>query len=158
MKAPLYIIIDVSGSMFEWGKNLIARNTVRAVEQYIRLGKANTEIKLVAWRKDASIIDWKSDDELPPSLVSCEGCANAGALIALLGKMPAAKIVLITDGFWASADAKKLKRWKRNLPADTLRILKSGADSNPMLKGDEVFPVEDLFAALDGWLEGGDEW
>ena len=158
MKIALYIIVDVSGSMLEWGKNLIARNTVRAVEQYVRLGKANAEIKLVAWRKDASIIDWKSDDELPPSLVSCEGCANADALIALLEKTPGAKIVFITDGFWASADAKKLKRWKKNLPADTLRILKSGADSNPMLKGDEVFPVEDLFAALDGWLEGGDKW
>ena len=80
MKEVLYIIVDVSGSMFEWGKNLIANNTVRAVEQYIRLGKSNAEIKLVAWRKDASIIDWKSDDELPPSLVTCEGCANADAL------------------------------------------------------------------------------
>ena len=158
MTYSLYIIVDVSGSMFEWGKNLIARNIVRAVEQYIRLGKANAEIKLVAWGKDASVIDWKSDDELPPSLVSCEGGANADALIALLEKTPDAKVVLITDGFWASADAKKLKRWKKNLPADTLRILKIGPDSNPMLKGDEVFPVENLFAALDGWFEGGDEW
>ena len=158
MKAPLYIIVDVSGSMFEWGKNLIANNTVRAIDQYIRLGKSNVEIKLVAWRKDASIIDWKLDDELPPSLMTCEGCANADALIALLEKTPDAKIVIITDGFWSSADAKKIKRWKKNLPADTLRILKIGSDSNPMLKGDEVFPVEDLFAALDGWLQGGDEW
>ena len=64
-----------------------------------------------------------------------------------------AKFLLITDGFWSQDDAKALKRWKEGLQTDTLRVIKIGADANPQLKGADVFAAEDLFAALDGWLE-----
>lgn len=63
--------------------------------------------------------------------------------------------MLLTDGFWSLADARELKRWKQGLQPDTLRVIKIGADANPQLKENDVLPVEDFFAALDGWLEGG---
>lgn len=151
----LHLVWDTSGSMAEWGKTLIARGVVRAIEQYLRLGYGCAELSLVAWGDVATVVEWQPDHEFPPEVLVCKGEANVGALIAHLAKQPLGKIVLLTDGFWARSDARALKRWKDGLPPDTVRLVRVGADSNQQLKGDDVFPAEGLFAALDGWLEGG---
>ncbi len=155
MKMYLYLIVDVSGSMSEGGKHLIARGVARAVEQHVRLGYGCADLKLIVWGIDAQLMEWTPDREFPPEVLVCEGAANAEALIRLLGQQPAAKLLLITDGFWSQDDAKALKRWKKNLQRDTLRIIKVGADANPHLRGTEVFASEEIFCVLDGWLEGG---
>ncbi len=155
MKTSLNIIVDVSGSMSEGGKHLIARGVVRSLEQYFRLGYGCADLKLVAWNKEARIINWIPDKELPMELLRCEGMANAKTLITLLGEQPKGNVLIITDGFWSQDDAKALKRWKKNLQRDTLRIIKVGADANPHLRGTDVFASEEIFCALDGWLKGG---
>ena len=152
---PLWIVCDASGSMSEGGKHLLARGVARATEQYCRLGYGCADLKLVAWNREARVVDWIPDQEFPPEILVCEGAANAEALITLLEGQTDGKFLLITDGFWSPNDAKPLKRWKAGLPKDTLRVIKIGADANPHLKGADVFPSEELFAALDGWLEGG---
>jgi hypothetical protein len=155
MKTPLYIIVDVSGSMSEGGKHLIARGVARAMEQYFCFGYGCADLKLVAWSQEAWVVEWIPNNEYPPEMLVCERAANAEALITLLGEQPDGKVLLITDGFWSQDDAKALKRWKESLQQDTLRIIKIGADASPQLKGADVFAAEDLFTALDGWLEGG---
>jgi hypothetical protein len=150
-----HLVWDTSGSMAEWGKYFIARGVARAVEQYLRLGHGSAELKLVAWGNAARVVDWLPDQEFPPEMLVSAGTANAEALIALLGKQPGGKLLLITDGFWSQADAKALRRWKEGLKPDLLRFIKIGADGNPHFKGPDVFAAEDLFAALDGWLDGG---
>lgn len=150
----VYIIVDVSGSMSEGGKHLIVRGVTRAMEQYSRLGFEQADFKLVAWSKEARAVEWIPDKEFPSEMLVCKNAANAEALIAFLGDRPDGKVLLITDGFWSQNDSKALKRWKKSLQQNTLRIFKIGADANPQLKGADVFAAEDLFAALDGWLEG----
>jgi hypothetical protein len=151
----IHLVWDTSGSMGEWGKHLIARGVARAMEQYLRLGYGSADVKLVAWCDEARVIDWRSDQEFPPELLVSGGAANATALVSFFGMEPGGKVLLLTDGFWSHADAKQLKCWKQCLHPDTLRIIRIGADANPRLKGNGVFAVEDFFAALDGWLEGG---
>jgi hypothetical protein len=151
----LYLICDVSGSMSEGGKSLITRGVARAVEQYVRLGYGRADLKLVAWSNEARVVEWRLGDEFPPELLVCERIAKADALINLIGNQTVGKILLITDGFWSQDDAKALKRWKESIQQDMLRVIKIGADANPHLKGPDVFAAEDLFIALDGWLEGG---
>ena len=151
----IHLVWDISGSMAEWAKYLIARNVARTIEQYLRLGYARADLKLVAWGDEARVFDWHPDQEFPTEVLVPEGVANAKALITLFGKQPDGKVLLITDGFWSRTDAKELKRWKEGLQPDTLRFLMVGADANPQLKGADVFPAEDLFAALEGWLQGG---
>jgi len=155
MKANISVVIDTSGSMAEWGKHFIARGVVRALEQYVRLGYANADLRLVVWSNEARVIEWRPDQELPQELLVSEGSANTKALVSLLGTEPGGKVLLLTDGFWSQADAKELKHWQERLQPDTLRIIKIGVDANPQLKGKNVFAAEDLFAALDEWLEGG---
>jgi len=151
----IHLVMDTSGSMGEWGKLLIVRGVARAIEQYLRLGYGSADLKLVAWGNETRTFDWRSDQEFPPELLLSEGTAKAKELVSLFGKEPVGKILLLTDGFWSLADARELKRWKECLKQNTLRIIKIGADANPQLKGKDVFVAEDLFAALDGWIEGG---
>lgn len=151
----LHLICDISGSVAEGGKRLIARGVVRATEQYFRLGYGAADLKLVMWSKEARVVDWIPDKEVPTEMLVCERAANAEALISLLGEQPDGKVLLITDGFWSQDDEKALKRWKKSLQQDTLRVIKIGADANPQMKGADMFAAEDLFAALDGWLQGG---
>jgi hypothetical protein len=141
--------------MAEEGKCLIARGIARTVEQYLRLTDSNIDLKLIAWGTEARYVEWNRNDEFPPEMLDCKGAVNVESLITLLGKQPDGKVLFITDGFWPVNDAKILKRWKNELLPETLHVIKAGADSNPQLKGTDVFSAEDLFAALDGWLERG---
>lgn len=149
------LVCDTSGSMGEWGKFLIVRGVAQTLEQYLRLGYGKADLKLIAWGNEARIVNWHSDQEFPPELLIPKGSTNAKALIALFGREFCDKILLLTDGCWSHEDAKALICWKQSLPPNALRIIKIGADADPLLKGNNVFAVEELFAALDGWLEGG---
>lgn len=151
----LHLVCDISGSMSEGGKYLAVRGIVLAIGQYSRLGYGSAELQLVAWSNEAQRVEWVPDNDFPAEMLDCTGTVKADKLIALLGNQPAGKVLLVTDGFWSQEDEKTLKRWKQSLQRDTLRIIKVGADANPRLKGPEVFIAEELFAALDGWLEGG---
>lgn len=151
----IYLVWDTSGSMVECGKFLIAHGVARAVEQYLRLGYASADLKLIAWCDEVRVCDWRPYQEFPPELLVPAGAVKAEPLVKFFGTGPSGKILLLTDGFWSHTDAMLLKCWKQKLPPDTLRVIRIGADANPELRGSDVFAVEDLFAALDGWLEGG---
>jgi hypothetical protein len=151
----LHLVCDISGSMSEGGKHLIARGVARATEQYLRFGYGCADLRLVAWGNEARVVEWIPNDEFPQEMMVCEGAANAETLITLLGEQPDGKVLLITDGFWSQDDAKVLQRWKKSLPMDALRVIKIGADADPQLRGADVFAAADMFAALEGWLKGG---
>lgn len=129
-----------------------------AVAQWAELGYGSAEVILSSWATEAcNFVEWSSKDEFPAELLSCNGTSNWDALIQLLGENPDGKVLLFTDGFWPPGSTKIFRRWKECLPLDTLRIIKIGAAANPQLKGPDVFAAEDLFAAMDDWLEGGSE-
>jgi hypothetical protein len=150
----LWLICDVSGSMLEAGKRLVVRGLVRQFEQYVRLGyAAKTDLKLVAWHTDATIIPWSLGDEVPPRVFECRGRANGAALVRLFSvPCPGNQFVLFTDGFWSDNSRIAIKQWKAELDPNALRVIKIGADANPKLKGADVFESEAFFAAIDGWL------
>jgi len=150
----LHLVCDISGSMGDDGKTFNMRTLVMAVAQWAELGYGCAEIILSSWACEARHFpNWSAKDEFPAELLSCDGTSNWVALIQLLGEKPDGKVLLFTDGFWPKGSAKSFKNWKERLPLDTLRIIKIGSDSNPLLKGPDVFAAEELFAALDDWLK-----
>jgi len=152
----LHLVCDISGSMSEDGKLFTQRTVVMSVAQWVLLGYARAEIRLCGWASETrNFPDWSIKDEFPAELLSCGRTSNGQALVQLLGETPNGKVLVLTDGFWNRDDARVLKRWRERLPCDTVRFITIGANANPQLKGNEVFAPEDLFAALDGWLEGG---
>lgn len=145
--------------MSEGGKPFIMRTLVTTVAQWLLYGYGRDEVNLWAWGSEARrITDWCTRSEFPDELLLCAKTANSSSLIQSLGDKPDGKILLFTDGFWARDDARVLKRWKDNLPSNTLRIINIGADANPKLKGPELFSSDDLFSALDGWLHEAEAW
>ena len=151
----LHLVCDISGSMSDGGKPFIMRTLVTTVAQWVFYGYGRAEITLWAWGSEARCIpDWGTRCEFPVELLSCAGTANSASLIQSLGNKPDGKVLLLTDGFWSRDDARTVKRWKDCLPSNTLRIIKIGADANPQLKGTDLFSSEELFSALDGWMEG----
>ena len=154
----LFLVCDISGSMGDGGEPFTMRSAVMTVAQWSRLGYGHAEIRLCGWASEVRhYLDWNTKDEFPAELLSCGGPSNGEALIQSLGERPEGKVLLLTEGFWARDDARVLKRWKECLPPNTLRMIKIGAAANPQLKGPDVFAAEDLFEAVDGWLEGGSE-
>ena len=152
----LHLVCDNSGSIGNVDKFFTMRTVVMAIAQWVLLGYARAEIRLCGWASETRHFpDWSTKDEFPAELLSSCGTTNGHALIQWLGEVPDGKVLVLTDGFWPQDESKVLKRWKECLPSDTLRVIKIGADANPQLKGVDVFAAEDLFAALDGWLEGG---
>lgn len=155
----LHLVCEISGSMSDDGKPFIMRTLVTTVAQWVLYGYGRTEIALWAWGSEVRRIpDWGTRSEFPEELLSCAGTANSSSLIQSLGDKPDGKVLLFTDGFWSRDDARTLKRWKDNLPSNMLRIIKIGADANPQLKGPELFSSDELFSALDGWLQEDEEW
>ena len=152
----LHLVCDISGSMSDGGKSFTMRTVTLTVAQWVGIGYARAEIRLCGWASETRhFLDWSTKDEFPAELLSCRGASNGQALIQWLGETPDGKVLVLTDGFWPQDQARVLKRWKECLPSDTLRFIKIGADAHPRLKGHDVFAAEDLFTALDGWLEGG---
>lgn len=155
----LHLVCDISGSMGDGGKPFIMRTLVTSVAQWVLYGYGRTEITLRAWGSDVRCIaDWCAGSEFPEELLSCTGTANALSLIQSLGDKPDGNILLFTDGFWSQNDARFLERWRDNLPSNTLRIIKIGADANPQLKGPNLFSSDELFFVLDGWIQEDEEW
>lgn len=151
----LHLVCDISGSMSDGGKPFIMRTLVTTVAQWALYGYGRAEITLWAWSSEARRIpDWGTRSEFPVELLSCAGTANSSSLIQSLGNKPDGKVLLFTDGFWSLDDARTLERWKDGLSPNTLRSIKIGADANAQLKGTDLFSSEELFAALDGWMEG----
>jgi hypothetical protein len=152
----LYVVCDVSGSMGEDGRPFLMRTVVMAIAQWIQLGYGRARIQLCRWADEATIVpDWDARQEYPADLLVCQGRSNANALVQLFGEKPNGKILVLSDGFWSRDEAKVFKQWKDRLPLDTVRIIKTGTDTSLQLKGVDVFATEDVFAALDGWLEDG---
>lgn len=148
----LFLVCDTSGSMSEGGKPFITRTVVTTIAQLMHLAGRKEQIRLYAWGTEAVFNDWTMTDDYPEHMLVCRGTSSAIALTRLLGDSPDRKILLLTDGFWSSTEARHLKQWRARLPDDWVRIIKIGADANPRLKGLDVFLAEDLFAALDEWL------
>ncbi len=150
----LPLICDVSGSMNGAGKPFIMRTFITGIAQTLRLGGIRTDLSLVAWSSEVCRFpDWQPDAPYPEALLNCGGKADATTLVPLFEASAGDKILILSDGFWPRESTSAFDRWRRRLPPGTLRFIRVGADANPRLKGNDVFDAEELFAALDGWLE-----
>ena len=152
----LFIVCDASASMTEGGKSLLMRGIVRTVEQYVRFGYADAEIKLVRLNSSSEILEWNPDDEFPNELLDGEGSVDIASLSSLLGTKLDGKILLLTDGCWSKKNIDQMRHWKYTIPPKTVRIIKIGHDNTQLLSNDELFSTDDIFTVFDNWLPVAD--
>lgn len=142
----------------EGGKSFALKNAVITIAQWLRIEQAQTQIRLNRWAAEIQALpNWNDKDEFPVELLSGSGQCMGHPLIQMLGENPEGKILILTDGLWSLNETRALKRWHESLPTDTLRFIKIGADAHSQLKWANIFAAEELFAALDGWLERAEE-
>lgn len=146
----LNIIVDCSGSMIESGKRLIARNAVRQIEQYIRLGYACAQIRLFAANEKFRKIDWDPDQEYPEDLWVCEGNLDLTRWATDVFELPG-KFLLLSDCTMETKSKRLLTEWANKISADNIKIIKIGNDPMPKIASVQIFNTEDIFAALDHW-------
>jgi hypothetical protein len=150
----LNLVCDVSGSMAEGGKPYAMRTAVLTAAQLARLGYMRAEVVLWGWASDMRHFpDWTTGDDFPPDLLSCSGASNGDALLQWLSHELEGNVVLFTDGYFLSAGKSLLNQLRKNLSLNAIRFIKVGADSNPQLRGADVFGQEDVFNAFANWLD-----
>ena len=151
----LTLVVDVSGSMFEGGKRLIARGVVREIEQYLRLGYGRAKLRLVAAGDEMRDVEWNQDEDVPEAVLDSKGTFNAAKLREHL-KGGSGRILYIGDASWNAASSKAMTVWTAELPPDSFRAIVVGCETPLTSRGYKTFAVEDVFAALDGFVGGGD--
>lgn len=150
----LHLVCDTSGSMSENAKPFVVRTCVLTVAQYVRLGHASADVTLHRWADDLEEAPgWTVDDEFPVAFHQCAGRTSAQPLVGL-ELTDADRVLLLTDGLWMPREAREISAWRRALPERLLRVVKVGSDAHPRLTGADVFPPDEILAALSGWLPG----
>lgn len=152
--STLWLVCDVSGSMREASKYLVVRSLVRELEQYFRFGYADTvDLQLVAWSSGVVPLPWAPGRDVPALLLKCGQSTDGAALARFISKHCGDRFLVLTDGFWPQESISAIASLV-TVGSDTeLRILKVGTDANPALVGPGVFGPEELFAAMEGWLD-----
>lgn len=150
-KKVLNIIVDTSGSMAESGKRLIARSVIRQIEQYICFGYSNIQLRLFSGNDKIEPVEWNPKDEYPEVLFSCSGSLDLDALTNFI-KPEEVLYLIVSDCSWLGRSMRKFLRGVDELPDDTVRIIKVGAEYSPVIKNIKVFESEDVLLALEGWI------
>ncbi len=150
----LHLVCDTSGSMSENAKPFIVRTCVLTVAQYLRLGHASTEVTLHSWADTLEeAVDWTVRDEFPQSFHRGAGDASARALDRLALSADD-RVLMLTDGLWSLQEGREISNWRRALPEGCLRTIVVGSDAHLPAADLDVFPPDEMLAALCGWLRG----
>jgi hypothetical protein len=157
----MVVVADTSGSMREHGKAMLARNLVSHIRELARLGDGPPwlgEPILVRWSSEVEVVKAPPDQDLPAWIIGGRAQAQPllSALDGILVRATRTRILLLSDGHFASADVDSFKAWQRRHPDVSTRALGIGPDAATatLAKVTErggVFPAEEIVLALASW-------
>ncbi len=166
MKETLYFIVDVSGSMNEMGKIHLQRNLCRFAAQLRSIDQekyADLDIRFYRWVQDISEITIQSDGDIPT--FNTEGSSNLDDLSNFLSQhlkdTGAARILLLSDGFFSLDAIDRFIQWKNGLHI-LIRTVAVGTDAD-LLKlkkistNHTVYLSENIASAIDSSIFGYDK-
>jgi hypothetical protein len=167
MKAPLYIIVDVSGSMNEMGKIHLQRNMCRYAAQLRLIDQekySGSDIRFYQWAQNISEIDLQSDGDIPA--LNAEGSSNLYVLSDFLSPhlndTGRKKFLILSDGNFTNSDIVNFQNQLSTFPDLTIRTVAVGADAE-LLKltkistNKTVYLSENISSAIDSTIYGSDE-
>jgi hypothetical protein len=167
MKAPLYIIVDASGSMNEMGKIHLQRNLCRYAAQLRGIDQekyADLDIRFYQWAQDVSEVTLQSDGDIPA--LNAEGSSNLCVLSDFLSQhlndTGRARILILSDGNFPNSDIVSFQNQLDTLTDLIIRTVAVGADAD-LLKlkkistNNTVYLSENIASAIDSTIFGSDE-
>ena len=167
MKDPLYIIVDVSGSMNEMGKIYLQRNLCRYAAQlrFIDQEKySGADIHFYQWAQNVSEVALQSDGDIPA--LKAEGssslCVLSDFLSQHLKDTERLRVLILSDGNFPNADIISAQN-KLSIFTDLIiRVVAVGADAD-LLKlkkiatNHTVYLSENIASAIESTVFGSDE-
>lgn len=167
MKALLYIIVDVSGSMNEMGKIHLQRNLCRFMAQLRLIDQekySGSEIHFYQWAQNVSEVALQSDGDIPA--LNTESSSNLNVLSDFLSQHLSvtgrSMVLILSDGNYPNSD---IVSFQNQLGAFTdliIRTVAVGADAD-LLKlkkistNNSVYLSENIASAIDSTIFGSDE-
>ncbi|KGA27985.1 vWA domain-containing protein [Pectobacterium odoriferum] len=167
MKAPLYIIVDVSGSMNEMGKIHLQRNLCRYASQLQRIDQekySGDKIHFYQWTQNTSEITLQSDGDIPA--LNAEGSSNlcviSDFLSQYLNDTGRLMVLILSDGNFPNSDIVSFQKKLGTFSNLIIRTVAVGADAD-LLKlkkistNNTVYLSENIASAIDSTIFGSDE-
>jgi hypothetical protein len=167
MKAPLYIIVDVSGSMNEMGKIHLQRNLCRYAAQLRLIDQdkySGADIRFYQWAQNVSEVALQSDGDIPA--LHAEGSSNLCVLSDFLSEYlkdtGRSMVLILSDGNFFNSDIVSFQNQLGTLTDLIIRTVAVGADAD-LLKlekistNNTVYLSENIASAIDGTIFGSDE-
>jgi hypothetical protein len=167
MKAALYIIVDVSGSMNEMGKIHLQRNLCRYAAQLRLIDQekySGSDIRFYQWAQDISEITIQSDGDIPA--LNAEGSSNLCVLSDFLSQhlndTGRSMVLILSDGNFLNSDIVSFQNKLGTFTDLIIRTVAVGADAD-LLKlkkistNNTVYLSENTASAIDSTIFGSDE-
>ncbi len=167
MKTPIYIIVDVSGSMNEMGKIHLQRNLCRYAAQLRLIDQekySGSDIRFYQWVQNVSEVALQSDGDIPA--LNAEGSSNLCVLSDFLsqylndtGRLMA---LILSDGHFPNSDIVSFQSQLSTFTDLIIRTVAVGADADLLnLKkistNNTVYLSENIASAIDSTIFGSDE-
>ncbi len=158
----LVVIVDVSGSMDEMGKKLLAKNLTAFIREFIDRQTPNaffTSMSLILWNKTVVELPLSSDMDIPE--IQAAGKAEITAvkdfLTGKIKKKMQVKVVILTDGNFSQNSSRDLIKWiKHHQQNIDIRFIAIGADAS-LHKFDKVYFAEDIATAIRSFSQASGE-
>ncbi|MEQ6970777.1 hypothetical protein [Pectobacterium polaris] len=167
MKAPLYIIVDVSGSMNEMGKIHLQRNLCRYASQLQRIDQEKylgDKIRFYQWAQNISEITLQRDGDIP--VLKAAGSSSLSVLSDFLSQYLNANgrttVLILSDGNFPNSDIVSFQNQLGTFSGLSIRTVAVGADAD-LLKLKKistnctVYLSENIASAIDSTIVGTDE-
>ncbi|PJX13389.1 hypothetical protein CWI66_12570 [Halomonas sp. 141] len=167
MKVPLYIIVDVSGSMNEMGKIHLQRNLCRYAAQLRLIDQekySGSDIRFYQWAQNVSEVALQSDGDIPA--LNAEGSSNLCDLSDFLSQhlndAGSARTLILSDGNFPNSNIVSFQNQLNTFSDLIIRTVAVGADAD-LLKlkkistNNTVYLSENIASSIDSTIFGSDE-
>lgn len=167
MKAPLYIIVDVSGSMNEMGKIHLQRNLCRYATQLRLIDHdkySGTDIRFYQWAQSVSEVALQSDGDMPA--LNAEGSSKLWVLSDFfsqhLNDTGRSMVLILSDGNFPNSDIVSFQSQLGRFTDLIIRTVAVGADADllklkKLATNSTVYLSENIASAIDSTIFGSDE-
>ncbi|WP_429220914.1 hypothetical protein [Aeromonas veronii] len=167
MNEPLYIIVDVSGSMNEMGKIHLQRNLCRYAAQLRLIDQekySGLDIRFYQWAQNVSEVVLQSDGDIPA--LNAEGSSNLFVISDFLSQhlndTGRLMVLILSDGNFPNLDIVSFQKQLGTFSNLIIRTVAVGADAD-LLKlkkisaNNTVYLSENIASAIDSTIFGSDE-
>lgn len=162
----LHVILDVSGSMQEMGKLMLARNLISYINECVYLMADEfpfKKIQLFTWNDKVYPVDLSNGIEIPH--FKATGKVDMDQLIELLGREASTSllqnVIILSDGNFSKNALNRFCVWRKANSNINIRVVAIGVDAShlnlkELATNNHAIPSEDISTVIQSFSYGID--